>query len=175
VKKFLIIAIVAALVISGSVFAFTYTTATTTLGVTAIESDFANVTANLTSYSAPTVFGKYAGTWPGGSLFDIEPHGQYTGDLVIHVYLVNAGELSQYYHHVNMKLEYRDSGNISADEQGIAQVLTLQNADVIFDWESGNGTSPFHVLLTGGSYRLHKWKTITGSYQPQLWCEVTQR
>ena len=175
-KKLLIIAIVAALAITSGVFAFTYTTATTTIGVTAIESDFAEVTAN-TTYSPPTVFGKYTGTWPTGYLFDIVPATpDYTGDLVIHVYLVNVGELIRYYHHLNMKLEFQDTDNITADDQGIAQVLNLNNADVTFDWSSGNGTSPFYVKLTGGSYRLHKWKTMTGgSVQPQLWVEVTQR
>lgn len=174
-KKFLIIAIVAALAITSSVFAFTYTTATTTIGVTAIESDFAEVTANLTGYSAPTVFGKYAGTWPTGTLFDIAPDSSYTGDLVIQVYLVNTGDLIPYYQHLNMKLEYQDSGSAIVDDQGIPQVLNLQNAAVTFDWSSGNGTSPYYVKLTGGGYRLHKWKTVTGDYQPQLWCEVTQR
>lgn len=175
-KKFLIISIVAVLAITSGVFAFTYTTATTTIGVTAIESDFAEVTANLTSYSAPTVFGKYAGTWPTGTLFDIVPDPNYTGDLVIHVYLVNTGELVRYYHHLNMALEFQDSTNTTVDDQGTVQILNLQNADVTFEWSSGNGTSPYYVKLTGGGYRLHRWKTLTGgSVQPQLWCEVTQR
>lgn len=175
-KKLLIIAIVAVLAITSGVFAFTYTTATTTIGVTVVESDFAEVTANLTGYSAPQVFGKYAGTWPTGTLFDIVPAlPDYTGDLVIQVYLVNSGDLVPYYQHLNMVLEFQDTDNITADDQGIAQVLNLQNAAVTFDWSSGNGTSPFYVKLTGGGYRLHKWKTVTGDYQPQLWCEITQR
>jgi len=174
-KKFLIIAIVAALAITSGVFAFTYTTATTTIGVTAVESDFAEVSANLTGYSAPQVFGKYSGTWPTGTMFDIAPASGYNGDLVIQVYLVNSGDLVPYYQHLNMKLEFKDSADVIADDQGIAQVLNLQNAAVTFDWSSGNGTKPYYVKLTGGGYRLHKWKTVTGSYQPQLWCEVTQR
>ena len=174
-KKFLIIAIVAVLAITSGVFAFTYTTATTTIGVTVVESDFAEVSANLSGYSAPQVFGKYAGTWPTGTLFDIAPAGGYTGDLVIQVYLVNSGDLVPYYQHLNMVLEFKDRDDITADDQGIAQVLNLQNAAVTFDWSSGNGTKPYYVKLTGGGYRLHKWKTVTGDYQPQLWCEVTQR
>jgi hypothetical protein len=175
VKKLLIIAIVAVLAITSGVFAFTYTTATTTIGVTVVESDFAEVSANLTGYSAPEVFGKYSGTWPTGTLFDIAPASGYNGDLVIQVYLVNTGDLIPYYQHLNMKLEFQDRDNIIADDQGIAQVLNLQNAAVTFDWSSVNGTSPFYVKLTGGGYRLHKWKTVTGDYQPQLWAEVTQR
>lgn len=174
-KKFLIIAIVAALVATGGVFAYTFTTATATIGVTAIQSDFANVTAN-TTYTAPDVFGTYTDTWDAGTLFDIVPHEDYTGDLVIHVYLVNTGELIRQYHHLNMTLEFQDSTGTAIDEREMEQVLTLQNADVTFYWNSGNGTTPYYVELTGGGYRLHKWKTLTGgSVQPQLWCEITQR
>ncbi len=174
-KKFLIIALVAVLLATGGMFAYTFTTATATIGVTAIQSDFAEVAANAT-YSAPEVFGKFTGTWPSGTLYDITPTSGYTGDLVIHVYLVNAGALIRQYHHLNMSLEFKDSTDTSADEQGEVQVLNLNNADVLFTWASGNGTSPFYVQLTGGSYRLHPWKSLTGgSVQPQLWCEVTQR
>ncbi len=173
-KKFLLIALLAVVATSGGVFAYTFTTATTTIGVTAIQSDFANITAS--SYSAPEVFGTYTGTWDSGTLFDIVPHGDYTGDLVIHVYLVNTGELIRQYHHLNMTLEFQDSTNNAVDVRAMEQVLTLQNADVAFYWDSGNGTSPYAVELTGGGYRLHKWKTMTGgSVQPQLWCEITQR
>lgn len=184
-KRFLLIALVAVLVITGGVFAFTFTTATATIGVNAIESDFAQVSAN-TSYSPPTVFGKFTGTWPTGTLFNVEPYvdaDNYTGDLIIKVYLVNAGELIRYYQHLNMALEFRDSDNNTADLQGIAQpgtfqVLTLQNAEVFFEWQYGteNVTPPYKVDLTGGSFRLHPWKTLTGgSVTPQIWAEVTQR
>jgi len=95
---------------------------------------------------------------------------------VIHVYLVNTGELIRQYHHLNMTIEFQDNTNTAVDERGMEQVLTLQNADVSFYWDSGNGTSPYAIELTGGGYRLHKWKTMTGgSVQPQLWCEITQR
>jgi hypothetical protein len=174
-KKLLVIAIVAVLVVTGGVFASTYTTATATIGVTAIESDFAVATENLT-VGAPTVFGNYAGTWSSGTLFSVTPHGSYTGDLIIRVYLVNSGELSRQYEHLNMELQFWDSDNTTADEQGEVQVLTLQNSDVIFSWENGTGNSPYKVELTGGSYRLHPWKSMTGgSVQPQLWLEITQR
>lgn len=174
-KKFLLIALIALLAVTGGVFAFTFTTATATIGVTAIESDFADISA-CTTYSPPTVFGRYTGTWPTGPLFDVTPSANYTGDLIVKVYLVNAGQLIRYYHHLNMTLEFLDSANSSADKQQIIQVLNMQNAEVLFEWENGTGDSPYQVKLTGGSYRLHPWKTITdGSYQPQIWCEITQR
>jgi len=174
-KKFLIIALVALLAVTGGMFAFTFTTATATIGVNAPTSDFANVTAN-SSITAPTVFGKFTSTWPTSKLFTITPDPSYSGDLVISVYLVNSGELIRQYQHLNMSLRYTDNTGAMADEQAEIQVLNLQNAQVLFTFTSGNGTSPFSVDLTGGGYRLHPFKTMTGgSYQPQVWCEVTQR
>ena len=174
-KKLIFIGLVAALVVTGSVFAYAFTTATATIAVNVIQSDFAEVAANAT-YSPPEIFGKFTGTWPPGTLYDIVPHTDYTGDLVIHVYLVNAAALSRYYHHCNMELYYKDSANVTVDDQIAAQILTLSNADVYFDWSSDNGTPPYYIYLNGGSYKTHKWKQMTGgSVQPQLWLEITQR
>jgi len=175
VKKILLIALVALLVVTGGMFAYTFTTATATIGVTAPTSDFANITAG-SSITAPTVFGKFTGTWPSSTIFDITPTANYTGDLVVTVYMVNTGQLIRQYQHVNMMLEFQDSTNSMVDEQGTAQVLNLQNGQVLFTWENNTGTSPYKVVLTGGGYRLHPFKSLTGgSYQPQIWCEVTQR
>ena len=173
-KRFLLIALVAVLVITGGVFAFTFTTATATIGVSAPTSDFAAITAG--NITAPTVFGKFTGTWPTGDIYTITPDPNYTGDLVVTVFLVNAGELIRYYHHLNMELEFQDSANSTADEQGEAQVLNLQNSQVQFTWAYSPTGSPYSVKLTGGSFRLHPFKTLTGgSYQPQIWAEITQR
>jgi len=175
VKRLLLITLVALLVLTGGMFAYTFTTATATIGVTAPTSDFANVTTG-GSISAPTVFGKFTGTWPSSTLFDITPDPAYTGDLVIKVYMVNTGQLIRQYHHINITLEFQDSTNTTADEQGTIQVLNLQNAEALFTWANAQGTSPYKVVLTGGGYRLHPFKTLTGgSYQPQIWCEITQR
>ena len=179
-KKFLFIALLAVVATTGGVFAYTFTTATITIGVNAIQSDFAEVSVN-TSYSPPTVFGRYTGSWPTGTLFDVAPYTgteNYTGDLVIKVYLVNAGELIRRYHHLNMQLDFQDSTGATAHVQAENMTLTLQNAEVLFDHEYLDGTPPYRVEVTGGSYRLHPWRTLTGgaaSVQPQLWCEVTQR
>ena len=176
-KKILLIAIVALLVVTGGMFAYTFTTATATIGVTAPTSDFANITAG-SSITAPTVFGKFTGTWPPSTIFDITPTENYTGDLVVTVYLINTGQLVRQYDHVNMMLEFQDSTNSTVDEQGTVQVLNLQNGQVLFTWENGTGTSPYKIALTGGSFRLHPFKSFldgSGSYQPQIWCEITQR
>jgi hypothetical protein len=175
-KKLIIIAIVVVLAVTGGTFASTYTTATATIGVTAIESDFAAVTAEDLSALAPTVFGDYTGTWSSGTLFTVTPDSSYTGDLVIKAYLVNTGELGRYYEHLNMAIQFWSSDNTTADEQGISQVLTLDNSEALFTWTNGTGTSPYKVELLGGGYRLHPWKSMSGgSVQPQLWLEITQR
>jgi len=175
-KKFILIAIVAVLALTGGAFAYTFTTTTTTIGVTVIESDFAEVSVNGT-YSPPTyVFGKFAGTWPDGTLFDIAPHTEYTGDLGVRVYLVNTGDLISRYQHLNMALEFQDSTGTISDNQAEVQVLNLSNAEVTFDWVNGTGTGPYYVEVTGGGYRLHQWRTgLSGSASPQIWCEVVQR
>jgi len=174
-KRIILIALVALLVVTGGMFAYTFTTATATIGVVAPTSDFANITAN-SSITAPTVFGKFTGTWPAATLFTITPDPSYTGDLVIRVSMVNTGQLIRQYQHINMSLEFTDNTSTAADEQGTIQVLNMENAEVLFTWSNGTGTSPYKVELTGGGYRLHPFKTLSGgSYQPQIWCEVTQR
>ena len=174
-KKILLIALLALLVVTGGMFAYTFTTATATIGVTAPQSDFANITAN-SSITAPSVFGKFTGTWPSGPLFFITPDPNYQGDLVITVSLVNTGELIRQYRHINMALEFTDNTSNRADEQLEIQVLNLQNAEVMFTWNGTGSGPPYTVNLTGGGFRLHPLKTLTdGSYQPQIWCEVTQR
>jgi len=175
-KKFLIIGLAVIMLVSGSMFAATYTTATATIGVTAPTSDFATVTAENVTSLAPTVFGKYNGTWPSGNLFTVTPAAGYTGDLVIRLYLVNTGALSRYYEHLNMSIQFTDNVSAVSDEQGITQVLTLDNSEVLFTWANGTGTSPYKVELTGGGYRLYPWKSMSGgSVQPQLWMEIKQR
>jgi len=175
VKKLLILAIVAVLVTTGGAFASAQQTTTATITVTSIGEDFATVTENLT-VSVPTVFGDYSGTWSTGSLFSIYPSSSFTGDLTIRVYITNAAALEREYEHINMKLEFWDSDNVTADEQGIVQVLTLQNSEVLFTWENGTGNGPYKVVLSGGSFRLFPYKSYSdGSYQPQLWMEIIQR
>ena len=174
-KKFLLFALLALLGVGGSMFAYTYTTATTTIAISAPASDFATVTTgNITA--VPTVFGKYTGTWPSNTLFNIAPNASYPGDLVIRVSLVNAGALIRAYEHSNMTLQFVDSASQTVDEQRGFQVLNLDNAEVEFTWANGTGTAPYRVMLTGGSFRLHPWKSLSGgSVQPQLWCEILQR
>ncbi len=174
-KRFLILGLIALLAVTGGMFAYTFTTATATIAVVAPTSDFAEVTAANVTGLAPNVFGKFGGTWPSGTLYNIAPDPEYNGDLVIQAYLVNAGELLQWYQHLNMTLEFWDTDNSTADKQGIIQVLNLQNSRVEFLWTTRT-TANYTIELTGGGYRLHPYKNLVGvSVQPQLWLEITQR
>jgi len=174
-KFYVLAALLVALAVMGGTFAHAYTTASTTISMTAPSSDFATVTAG-TGPTAPTMFGSFTGTWPSGTLFTITPAAGYTGDLVIRVYLTNAAALSRYYENSNMLLEFLDSSNTTADEQQSGQDLTLDNGGVEFTWANGTGTGPYTVQLTGGSYRLNPWKSLVGgSVSPQLWIEVKPR
>jgi len=174
-KKFLILGLVALLLVTGGMFTYTWTTATTSIAITAPDSDFAEIDAGA-GPTAPTIFGKFTGTWPNGTLFTIDPHDDYTGDLVITVYIVNTGQLIRHYHHCNMLLEFQDYNGDKVDEQEIGQLLNMQNATVEFTWANGTGDIPYKVKLVGGSFRVHRWKVLTGSsVSPQIWAEITQR
>jgi hypothetical protein len=176
VKKLLIIAIIAVLVTTGGAFASAQQTTTTSISVTNGGGDFAAVTAEDLSAMVPDVYGDFVGSWTVGPLFTVTPYASYNGDLVIEVYLTNTGELSRCYEHANMEIQFLDSGNNPADDQGISQILSLDNSKVIFTWSNGTGTGPYKVQLVGGGFRLHSWKTMSGgSVQPKLWTEVLQR
>ncbi len=177
-------ALMLALVVSGGVFAYTWTTAGATITATA-DSDYATVepAGSLPSFGT-NIFGKYRGTIPSGDLFTITPDGDYTGDLVVKVYLTNADALTSAYQNLNMKLELWDSAatpvNIYASETGHTfQLLSLDNGVATFDLEYNDGTSPYKVKLAAGSYATNPRSPVDWnagySVSPLLYCEVTQR
>ncbi len=183
-KLIMIGAIMAALAATGGVFAFTWTTAGASIGATA-DSEYATIepAGSLPSFST-NVFGKYRGEIPSGEVFTITPDADYTGDMVVKVYLTNADDLTKSYQNLNMKLELWDDAetpvNIYASDTGHTfQLLTLDNGVATFDLEYDAGTSPYSVKLAGGSYTTNPrspndWNSGY-SVAPLLYCEVTQR
>jgi len=164
------------LIVSAGIFAYTQPIASAKISVSAPASDFANITSADLTGLAPTVFGKYTGTWLAGKLFTVTPGTEYSGDLVMRVYLVNSGALARYYEFINMTVAFWDSTDAFADEQGIAQLLTIRNSEVLFRWVNGTGTGPYKIQLTGGSYSMYPWKPLSGgSVQPQRYCEIFER
>lgn len=181
----LIGALLLALAATGGIFAYTWTTASVTITGATADTEFAAVDANATPPSFGTnVFGKFWGNMPNtGNLFDITPNTNYSGDLLVKVYLTNAASLSKVFQHLNMKLELHDSiaANLNAATTGHTyQLLTLDNGVVTFDLQNGVGAgAPYYVYLAGGSFKSNPRSPLDWSagysVAPALYLEVTQR
>jgi len=137
-KKFqLVMALLLALIVSGGVYAYTYTTAGGIIGVAEPTADFA--TANTTGTQPDwnsvlddlTSDNKTFGEVPNGPLFDVTPNAAYAGDLVANVYLANVADLTKAYRYLNMKLYL--TGSEEAGETPNYRMLTLQNGEVDFN------------------------------------------
>jgi hypothetical protein len=179
-KPIFVIAALLALAVTGGLFAYTWTTATATLDVSPASSDFASVTANTTGITAITwtPFGRYRGTIPAGTLFNITPASGYNGDLEVTVYLANPDELSENYRAWLLRLELWDDGDNPVDAQEDTQVLSLDNGEATFYWPSSNYTPGdiYYIRAIGGSYVGLPWVGTgwSNTYDPLLFVQVTQ-
>jgi len=137
-KKFqLVMALLLALIVSGGVYAYTYTTAGGIIGVAEPTADFATANITETQPDWNSVLDDLAsdnktfGEVPNGPLFDVIPNAAYAGDLVANVYLANAANLTKAYRYLNMKLYL--TGSEEAGETPNYRMLTLQNGEVDFN------------------------------------------
>jgi len=131
----LIIGVVLALVVTGGLYAFTYTSTTVATDVTVADAEIATAAPSATqpdwsSILTPPEDPPLMGEVPSGDLFDITPSATYSGDLAVKVYLANTGDLIKAYDYLNMKL-YLD-GSVEAGETPSYQLLTLQNGEANF-------------------------------------------
>jgi hypothetical protein len=173
-KKVLIGALVLALAGSATMFAFTYTSASTSITATSGGSDFATVTANNT-VSAFDVFGSYRGAIGSGNLFNVTPASSYTGDLEVSVYLTNLDDLSKTYSTFLMKVELTDNTGTPVDMESIEKPLTLNNSIVTFQCDGLTGGQTYYIKTTGGIYSAFPWAFVSSSvYGPTLYAEVGQ-
>ena len=176
-KGFLVTALMLSLVVTGGLFAYAYTSDTTSLTVGDGGADFAALTDN-NSYSSPawTVFGSYRGSIPAGTLFNVTPTTGYTGDFEVNVYLSNLDDMSKTYGMFLMRMVLVDSGDNEVDVEGIAKPLTLQNGVVSFVAENLTGGTTYFLKSTGGVFRAFPWAYLTGKtlYGPSFHAEVTQ-
>jgi len=177
----LIGAMLLALVVTGGGYAFTYLSATATMGVTVAGAEIATaepsaVQPDWNSILTPPEDPPLMGEVPTGDLFDITPSAEYSGDLAVKVYLTNSGALAKAYQYINMNLYL--AGSVEAGETPNYQVLTLENGWVTFnlkDYAPGTYT----LSVTGGDYSLvsrdtSEWEegwTVT----PELYCHIVQR
>jgi len=169
--KVILGALILTLVVTGSAFAYAYTTTTKEIGASAYATDYADVSSNASiSYN---FHGRQRGIIGAGVLFDITKASTYTGDLEVNVYLSNVDELQKDYSFWMLRLELIDSGNTTTkDMEGITQVLSLDNPFVTFigdDW-----TEPCYVNVLGGSFRAFPIVHGLTGYNPLLFCQVTQ-
>ena len=116
------------------------------------------------------------GQVPDGDLYVITPHPEYTGDLLVKIYLTNTGALNRAYQYLNMKLYVE--GSMEAAKTPDYLILSMENGVALFNIEGGSAES-YTVEVTGGSYRLlsgdpEEWSE-GWSITPEFYCEVTQR
>jgi hypothetical protein len=116
------------------------------------------------------------GDVPEGSLYDITPHPDYTGDMQVKIYLTNTGSLLKAYRYLNLELYVKNS--LEAGKSPRYQLLSLENGVAAFNIQGGSAAS-YTVEVWGGSYRLVSDKSSDWgegwSMTPEFYCEVTQR
>ncbi|HEY83180.1 MAG TPA: hypothetical protein G4O01_07855 [Dehalococcoidia bacterium] len=173
--RYLVTALLVTLAITGGMFAYAYTTATTSLSVSSGAADFASITANNTVPSY-TIFGTYRGSIGAGKLFDVTPTSGYTGDLQINVYLANADQLSKNYGMFLLRVKLVDSSDQYVDVDGLEKVLTLENGVVSFVSSNMTAGTTYYIKTSGGVYRAFPWAYLTNQtiYSPQITAEVRQ-
>jgi molybdopterin converting factor small subunit len=191
VGAYLVGAVLLALAVTGSVFAFGFINGTATLNAAGqLKNNFADVTANSTGIAALSwnAYGYYKGKIDcgptannGTSIFNIDTFNSgYTGDLVVTVSLGNADDLAKAYRQLSLTLVMCDqtgaSMDISAGNGSNFVILTLDNGSVsMYPTMSGNMTT---VRVKNAFYITHAkpnagWGNADPS--PDLFCEVAQR
>jgi len=183
-KSHLIVALIVALVLNGAICAYAHTTATSTINTAQPSGDIATVAAapNQPNWSSVlpqpgnTTENATQGAVPTGNLFEVTPAAGYSGDLMVKVYLTNAGALIEAYQCLNMGLYLE--GSAEASETPNYRLLTLDNGSAAFDLTNISGAA-CNLSIIGGSYSLVSdnsslWHT-GWSVTPALYCEVTQR
>ncbi|MDD5127701.1 MAG: hypothetical protein PHR43_06390 [Dehalococcoidales bacterium] len=181
---FMIGALLGALVVTGSVFAYGYTTSSSTLLATAAGGDFASITANTTNVPTWQPFGQFKGSVPAGTLFDVNTAASgYTGDLVVTVSIANGDTLVDAYRVLNMFIEVRDSSGNLVDINGDTvnntmdfALLTLGNGSVDL-FITQTAADVYTIKMKNGYYVSHAWGASgwAGNESPVLYAEVAQR
>ncbi len=174
-KRILVMAMAGSLVITGGMFAYAYTAASTIITASTGSADFASISANNT-VAGYTTFGSYRGTIGSGNLFDVTPTSGYTGDLQVNIYLANPDELSKNYGLWMLRVRLVDTDDNYMDMEAINKVLSLNNGVVSFISDNLTAGTTYHIRTTGGVYRSFPWVYLTtGSiYSPSLYAEVVQ-
>ncbi len=181
-RRYLVIALAASLVVTGGMFAYAYTTSSTSFSVSGTDFDFGNITANTTDIPTYSTFGSYRGAIPAGNLFNVSKEVGYTGDIQINVYLDNIDEIGYKYGMFLVRVNLMEwpivTGAGSVDVEGIDKVLSMRNGVVSFTSAANmtDGTT-YHILVKGGVYRTFPYSFLTGAgglWTPSFTAEVVQ-
>ncbi len=170
----LVTALLLALAVTSGVFAYTFTTASVTLTVTGSATDFAAVTAENATGITWALVGRHRGAFAGGTLFNVTPATAYNGDIEVSVYLSNMDELTTNYRFFFMRLQFVDSGNVTADAEGITQLLTLENGVASFYCDNLTPGTTYYVKLLGGAYMTYPGVAGWTKKNPVIYAQVTQ-
>jgi len=166
------------LLVTGGLFAYTYTVATITITTLEAPADFASVTANTTTTALNyQLLGSVNGKLGSQDLFAITGDSEYSGDVEVIVSLANADELVQEYRFWMMRLELTDAGGSPMrDIEGITKVISLSKPETSFAIESANITGQtVYVYCQGGSYKTLPFALLGTSHSdPLIFCEVIQ-
>ncbi|OGN99760.1 MAG: hypothetical protein A2Y58_03890 [Chloroflexi bacterium RBG_13_51_52] len=185
----LIGALLLALAVTGSVFAFGFINASISLGGGQATNDFASVTQNATLAVSWSPYGYYKGTITASanatSIFNVDTvTSGYAGDLAVTVSLANADTLVKCYRMLAVKLVLCDSTNnlMDINEDGTINgddyvLLTLDNGSVTMF--PGGVSDNMTIRVKSGFYITHIYKAVNwnaaSKYQPLLFAEVAQR
>ena len=178
-RRYLIVALVASLAITGGMFAYAFTTSTATITATG-TTDFSEIGPNTTDPCAYSIFGNYSGAIPAGNIFSLNVTAGHNGDVSVNVYLDNIDQLGKNYGLWLMRLRLCDHGP-PWNHQSIEMVdkpLTLRNGVVTFVSDNLVDINEYVIRCTGGIYRAHPWAYITrggfGTINPSVTAEVLQ-
>lgn len=118
----------------------------------------------------------FEGEVPEGNLYIVTPHPEYSGDLLVKLYLTNTGALNKAYQYLNMKIYIKNS--LEASKKPKYQILSMENGVALFNLEGGSAES-YIIEVFGGSYRLISDDPLEWgegwSITPEFYCEVSQR
>ena len=166
------------LLVTGGLFAYTYTVATITITTLEAPADFASVTANASTDDLDyQLLGSVNGQLGSQDLFAITGDSEYSGDVEVIVSLANADELVQEYRFWMMRVELTDAGGSTPqDIEGITKVISLSKPETSFAIESANITGKtVYVYCQGGSYKTLPFALLGTSHSdPLIFCEVVQ-
>jgi hypothetical protein len=167
-KLYLMVALLVALAVAGGSFAYTATSGSISAEVTTGSSSFADITTTKPSGFPETDKYGVAPNWTPvvntaggitpGRLYYIDPK-NYTGDLLVMLYLTNVGDLAKGYSYLNMGVNFYKADTGWTEETSrtgtapdLTYYLTLSNGYVTFILPAAGGWTKGVITIDNGAY-----------------------